>query len=95
MQSVSTMIRRPVSFGAAATGGFVAFAVGVVIAVGAPAAVAGFSASRHLAPAPLAAGQVGAQQVAHDRSEQGIGQQSSVGGEQIAQNRSEEGLASS
>lgn len=94
MQSVSTVIRRPVSFGAAATGGFVAFAAGVLIAVGAPGAVAGLSAG-HPGPASLSAAQVGAQQVAHDRSEQGIGQQVSVGGEQIAHNRSEEGLTGS
>jgi hypothetical protein len=38
---------------------------------------------------------VGAEQVAHNRSEEGLGASSSVGGEQIAHNQSEEGLASS
>ena len=43
------------------------------------------------ATAPLAA--VGQEQIAHDRSEQGLGRSASVDGEQIAHNRSEEGLA--
>ncbi len=38
---------------------------------------------------------VGAEQVAHNRSEEGLGVSSSVGGEQIAHNRSEEGVGSS
>lgn len=38
---------------------------------------------------------VGAEQVAHNRSEEGLGVSSSVGGEQIAHNRSEEGLGNS
>ncbi len=38
---------------------------------------------------------VGAEQVAHNRSEEGLGVSSSVGGEQIAHNRSEEGLGGS
>ena len=40
--------------------------------------------------APLAA--VGADQIAHDRSEQGLGASSAVDGQQIAHNRSEEGF---
>jgi hypothetical protein len=40
--------------------------------------------------APLAA--VGADQIAHDRSEQGLGTAPSVDGQQIAHNQSEEGF---
>ena len=36
---------------------------------------------------------VGGEQIAHNRSEQGLAGSASVGGEQIAHNRSEEGLA--
>ena len=35
---------------------------------------------------------VGAEQIAHNRSEQGLGEGASVGGQQIAHNRSESGL---
>jgi hypothetical protein len=35
---------------------------------------------------------VGIEQIAHNRSEEGLGGPGSVGGEQIAHNRSEEGL---
>ena len=38
-------------------------------------------------------GAVAKEQIAHNRSEQGLGDSASVGGEQIAHNRSEEGLA--
>jgi hypothetical protein len=38
---------------------------------------------------------VGADQVAHNRSEEGLGVSSSVGGEQIGHNRSEEGFRES
>jgi hypothetical protein len=38
---------------------------------------------------------VGAEQVAHNRSEEGFGVSVSVGGEQIAHNRSEEGFGGS
>ena len=37
---------------------------------------------------------VGAEQVAHNRSEEGFGASGSVGGEQVAHNRSEEGFTS-
>ena len=37
-------------------------------------------------------GAVGQEQIAHNRSEQGLGPVNSVGGQQIAHNRSEEGL---
>lgn len=36
---------------------------------------------------------VGGEQIAHNRSEQGLGGSGSVSGEQVAHNRSEEGLA--
>lgn len=38
---------------------------------------------------------VGAEQVAHNRSEEGLGASNSAAGEQIAHNRSEEGLGKS
>ena len=37
--------------------------------------------------------EVGTQQIAHNRSENGLGGSGSIGGEQVAHNRSEEGLA--
>ena len=42
--------------------------------------------------ARYAIGAVGQEQIAHDRSEQGLGPVNSVGGQQIAHNRSEQGL---
>lgn len=41
----------------------------------------------------ISVGAVGREQIAHNRSEQGLGGSGSVNGEQIAHNRSEEGLA--
>lgn len=52
----------------------------------------GISASQDASPT-LSVGAVGAQQIAHSRSESGL--DLSVGGQQIAHNRSEEGLADS
>lgn len=42
----------------------------------------------------VTAGAVGEQQIAHNRSEEGLGGSGSAGGQQIAHNRSEEGLSS-
>ena len=41
---------------------------------------------------PVTIGAVGKDQIAHDRSEQGLGTSASVGGEQIGHDRSEGGL---
>jgi len=90
MQNVSIVIRRPVPMGTAAASWLVAFAAGAVIALGLPV-VAGMSAS-HSSNATVSVGAVGGEQIAHNRSEQGLGGSSSVGGEQIAHNRSEQGL---
>lgn len=91
MQNVSTMIRRPVPVRTAAAGGLLAFLAGAVIALAVPAVVNGVSVNSN-SSAPASTSAVGAQQIAHDRSEQGLGGPSSVGGQQIAHNRSESGL---
>jgi hypothetical protein len=92
MQNVSTMIRRPGPVGTAAASGLLAFLAGAVIALGAPAVVTGLSVTSN-SSAPVSTSAVGAEQTAHDRSEQGLGGSASVGGQQIAHNRSESGLA--
>ena len=91
MQNVNTMIRRPVPFGTTVATGLLAFAAGALIAVGAPVAIAGLSTSNH-SNAAVSVGAVGAEQIAHNRSEAGLTVTTSVGAEQIAHNRSEEGL---
>ena len=45
------------------------------------------------APTVVTLHDVGGEQIAHNRSEQGLGGSASVGGEQIAHNRSEGGLS--
>ena len=92
MQNVNTMIRRPVRVGTAAAGGLLAFLAGAVIALAVPAVVAGVSVTNS-SSAPASSLAVSAEQIAHNRSEQGLGAGPSVGGEQIAHNRSESGLA--
>lgn len=92
MQNVNTMIRRPVPFGTTVATGLLAFAAGALIAVGAPVAIAGLSTSDRV-NASVSASAVGAEQVAHNRSEAGLAGTTSVGAEQIGHNRSEEGLA--
>jgi len=92
MQNVNTMIRRPVPFGTAAASGLLAFAAGAVIALGAPVAIAGLSTGDRV-NAAVSASAVGAEQVAHSRSESGLAGGTSVGGEQIGHNRSDEGFA--
>jgi hypothetical protein len=92
MQNVSTMIRRPVPIGTAAASGLLAFVAGAVIALAVPAVATGVSVTNN-SSAPASTSAVGAEQIAHDRSEQGLGGPSSVGGQQIAHNRSESGLS--
>ena len=92
MQNVSTFIRRPVRIGTAAAGGFLAFVAGAVIAVSAPVVVAGLSPS-HSSNATVPASAVGAEQIAHNRSEANLDAYGSAGGEKIAHNRSEQGLS--
>ena len=92
MQNVNTLVSRPVRFGAAVVSGLLAFAAGAVIAVSAPAVVATLSAS-HNSNVTQSAPAIGAEQIAHNRSEQGLGASNSVGAEQINHDRSEEGLA--
>lgn len=89
MQNVSAVNRRPVPFRAAAVGSLLAFVAGAVIAVGAPLVVNGWFATNS-ARTEAATSAVGAQLIAHDRSEQGLGG-ASVGGELIAHDRSESG----
>jgi hypothetical protein len=54
MQSVNTIIRRPVPIRTAAASGLLAFVAGAVIAVGAPAVVTGLSVS-HSSKASISA----------------------------------------
>jgi hypothetical protein len=89
MQNVSTLIRRPVPIGSAAATGLLAFVAGALIALAAPAVVAGLSPS-HGSNATVSASVVGSEQMAHNRSEAGLDAPRSVGAEQIAHNRSEE-----
>lgn len=91
MQNVSTIIRRPVHVGTAAASGLLAFVAGAVIALGAPAVVNEAFLTNN-SSAPVSTSAVGAEQIAHDRSEQGVGGAASVGGQLIAHNRSESGL---
>jgi hypothetical protein len=91
MQNVNTMIRRPVPFGTAVATGLLAFAAGAVIAIGAPVAITGLSTSER-SNASVSVPAVGAEQVAHNRSEAGLGVTASAGGQQIAHDRSEGGL---
>lgn len=88
MQNVNTMIRRPVPLGTAAITGLLAFAAGAVLAFGVPVTVARLATSHSSSPTVAQPG-VGAEQVAHDRSEQGFGAPASVGSERVAHNRSE------
>lgn len=92
MQNVNTMIRRPVPFGSAVATGLLAFAAGAVIAIGAPVAITGLSTSEH-SNASVSVQAVGAEQVAHSRSESGLVVTASAPGEQIRHARSEEGFA--
>jgi hypothetical protein len=90
MQNVSTVIRRPVPIGTAAAGGLLAFVAGAVIALGVPAVVAGLPTSP-TSNATVSHAAVGAEQIAHNRSEAGRDVSGSVGAEQIGHNRSEAG----
>jgi hypothetical protein len=92
MQNVSTVIRRPVPIGTAAAGGFLAFVAGAVIALAVPAVATGVSVSNNNSSASASISAVGAEQIAHNRSEQGLLDGASVGGQQIAHDRSESGL---
>jgi len=91
MQNVSTMIRRPVPIGTAAASGFLAFVAGAVIALAVPAVATGVSVPNN-SSAPASTSAVGAEQIAHDRTEQGLSDGAALGGQQIAHNRSESGL---
>ena len=93
MQNVNTMIRRPVPFGTTVATGLLAFAAGAVIAIGAPVAIAGLSTGERSNAVSVSVPAVGAEQVAHNRSESGLAVSGSAGGEQIRHQRSEEGFA--
>jgi len=90
MQNVSTMIRRPVPIGTAAASGFLAFVAGAVIALAVPAVATGVSVTNN-SSAPASTSAVGPEQIAHNRSEQGL-VEGAFGGQQIAHNRSESDL---
>ncbi len=91
MQNVSTMIRRPVPIGTAAASGLLAFVAGAVIALAVPAVATGVSVTNNTSAAASTSA-VGAEQIAHNRSEQGHVEDASVGGQQISHNRSESDL---
>ena len=91
MQNVRTMIKRPVPIGTAAASGLLAFVAGAVIALAVPAVATGDSVTSS-SSRPASTSAVGAEQIAHNRSEQGLIEGASVGGQQIAHNRSESGL---
>ena len=93
MQNVNTMIRRPVPFGTTVATGLLAFAAGAVIAIGAPLAITGLSTSERSSAPSVSVLAVGAEQVAHSRSESGLAGSTSVAAERISHQRSEEGLA--
>jgi hypothetical protein len=86
-QQSLTLQKRSLSTAVAimATGLATALALALVFTVDRPTTV--------VTPALVALHGTGAEQVAHNRSEEGLGASSSVGGEQVAHNRSEEGLA--
>jgi hypothetical protein len=89
MQSVGTMIRRQGSIGTAASTGLLALVAWAAIALSA----CGSISPTYSSGAPALSRAVGAEQIAHNRSEEGLTDLSSVGGQQISHNRSEEGLA--
>lgn len=91
MQNVSTMIRRPVPVGTAAASGLLAFVAGAVIALAVPALVTGVSVTTN-SSAPASTASVGAEQVSHNRAEQGLSGGALIPGEPIAHNRSEKNL---
>ncbi len=93
MQNVNTMIRRPVPFGTTVATGLLAFAAGALIAVGGPVAMAGLSTSGSSTVPSVSVSAVGAEQVAHNRSESGVAASLSPAAERISHNRSEEGIA--
>ena len=93
MQNVNTMIRRPVPFGTTVATGLLAFAAGALIAVGGPLAMAGLSTSESSNAPSVSVSAVGAEQVAHNRSESGVATSLSPAAERISHNRSEEGIA--
>src|SRR5438105_14531046 len=91
MQNVNTLVSRRVPFGTAAVSGLLAFAAGAVIAVSAPAVVATLSASQST-NVTVSAPAAGAEQIAHNRSEAGLGASISFGAEQSCHNRPETNL---
>ena len=91
MQNVGTIVRRPISLGSGSAGVLIGFMAGGLIALSVPTLVAEWTVSR-TSTVTVATGIVGAQQIAHNRSEEGLDGSQSVSGQQIAHNRSEEGL---
>ena len=69
----------------------VATVIAAALALALVITVAGATTSS--APTVVALHGVGADQISHNRSEEGLGGSRSVGGQQIAHNRSEEGLS--
>jgi len=84
MQNVRTMIRRPVPIGTAAASGFLAFVAGAVIALAVPAVATGVSVTNN-SSGPASTSAVGAEQITHNRSEQGLGPDAQERNEQHSQ----------
>jgi hypothetical protein len=86
-QQSLTLQRRslPTTVAIMATGLAAALALALVFAVDRPMAV--------VSPVLVASHGIRADQVTHNRSEEGLGASSSGSGDQVAHNRSEEGLA--
>jgi hypothetical protein len=86
-QQTIALQRRPFSTMVAVVATVIAAALALALVV----SVAGQPASS-ASPTVVTLHGVGAEQISHNRSDEGLGGSSSVGGQQIAHNRSEEGL---
>jgi hypothetical protein len=92
MQSVSTMIARPIALRNAAVFGLAGFLAGAAITLNAPAIASGLGASGHHSSATIPVVVAGPGLAAHNRSEAGLANLVPGVG-MAAHNRSEEGLA--
>ena len=97
MLNVGTVIKRPIPVGSAAAGGLVAFLAGGILAVYAPALIAGLLTPRQISNATVSVRGAGAELVTHNRSEIGLDVNGSTmvraaGPQLAAHNRSERAL---
>jgi len=88
----ASVVKRRVSIGTVAIVGLLAFVAGVVLAIAVSVEVAALRPGQTaISPSSVLAMQ--GEQIAHNRSEQGLDGAASIGGEQIAHDRSEGGLS--